>query len=223
MPGLRLTVGQAARLFGLERDVADAVLAHLQGTRVLALAPDGTYALVSEPTRWSASANRSASSDVGLQSASAATAAGTMVDEPLSDASVERLATLHRHWTWADEAMARLDRELANGWDDDDEMPIHLSGAFAHWCALLCAFAEGALDRSLLAPPQLDAIRPDLEAVVSTLKQCRHLLTVIPASLDEHPRVVDLIDGDTLPRLRRIHRAFGDALRREREARGADR
>jgi hypothetical protein len=221
MPGLRLTVRQAARLFGIEVDLAAAVLAHLRNTRVLALAPDGAYSLLSEPSRWTASMSLSASTpDLG---ATRAATIGTMVDGSLSDASLERLASLHRHWTWADEAMSRFDRELAKGWDYDYGMPIHPFGAYAHWCALLCAFAEGALERSLLPQPQLEPIRPDLEASVPMLKRCRQLLTVIPASLDEHPRVVDLIYDDTLPRLRRIHRAFGEALRREQDARRAGR
>jgi len=42
-------------------------------------------------------------------------ATGTAVNGSLSDASVDRLACLVRHWTWADEAMVRFDRELADG------------------------------------------------------------------------------------------------------------
>ena len=39
---------------------------------------------------------------------------------------------------------------------------------------------------------------------------------MIPASLEEHPRVVDLLrDGQTMDRLRRIHNAFGEAIREE--------
>ena len=47
--------------------------------------------------------------------------AGTVAEGSLSDASLDRLVCLLRHWTWADEAMARFDRELADGWDDDDD------------------------------------------------------------------------------------------------------
>ena len=44
-----------------------------------------------------------------------------------------------------------------------------------------------------------------------------------PASLEEHPRVVDLLrDGETLARLRRVHQAFGEALRKERVSREID-
>ena len=65
---------------------------------------------------------------------------------------MDRLACLLRHWTWADEAMARFDRELADGWDyDDDPMSDRPFGAYYHWCALLCAFGEAALDHGLLS------------------------------------------------------------------------
>ena len=146
------------------------------------------------------------------------------VKESLSDASVDRLACLLRHWTWADEAMATFDRQLANGWDyDDDPMSDHPFGAYYHWCALLCAFGEAALDHGLLSPLQLDPIRPDIEASLPALRACRQLLVVIPASLEEHPRIVDLVrDGETVPRLRRIHLAFGEALRKEHVLREID-
>jgi hypothetical protein len=42
---------------------------------------------------------------------------GTAVEGLLRDASRDRLVCLLRHWTCADEAMARFDRELATGWD----------------------------------------------------------------------------------------------------------
>jgi hypothetical protein len=46
------------------------------------------------------------------------------------------------------------------------------------------------------------------------------LLVVIPASLEEHPCIVDLLrDSQTLGRLRRIHHAIGQALREERMSR----
>jgi hypothetical protein len=50
MPGLRLTVSQAARLFGLSPDVADAVLDELQRASILARSRDGVFALISEPS-----------------------------------------------------------------------------------------------------------------------------------------------------------------------------
>ena len=103
--------------------------------------------------------------------------------------------------------MARFDRELAAGWDEGDE---------------LCAFAEAALDHSLLPPLRLDAIRQDVETSLPGLRVCRELLTVIPASLEEQPRIVDLLHDDNLSRLRRIHRAFGEALLQERSSREID-
>src|SRR5687767_5992069 len=45
---------------------------------------------------------------------------------PLKNASIGRLACLFRHWTWANEAMAQFDRELAAGWDyDNDPLADH--------------------------------------------------------------------------------------------------
>ena len=49
MPGLRLTVRQAARLFGVAFDVADAVLQELLRASILARSDDGVFALISEP------------------------------------------------------------------------------------------------------------------------------------------------------------------------------
>src|SRR5262245_52904452 len=71
---------------------------------------------------------------------------GAPVNGSLAGASLDRLVCLQRHWMWADEAMARFDRELADGWDyDDDPMSDRPFGAYYHWCALLCAFGEMAL------------------------------------------------------------------------------
>jgi hypothetical protein len=144
--------------------------------------------------------------------------------ESLRSASVDRLACLLRHWTWANEALVRFDRELAVGWnEDDDPMSDHPFGAYYHWCALLCAFADAALQHGLLSPLQFEEIRPDLEASLPRLRACRQLLVVIPASLEEQPRIVDLVrDGETLPRLRRVHQAFGEALRKEQNSREID-
>jgi hypothetical protein len=142
----------------------------------------------------------------------------------LKHASWDHLACLLRHWTWANEAMVTFDRELATGWDnEDDPMSDHPFGAFYHWCALLCALGEAALEHGLLSPSQLEPIRQDLEASVPVLKACRQLLIVVPASLEEHPLIGDLVrDGDTLPRLRRLHHVFGEALREERASREVD-
>ena len=126
----------------------------------------------------------------------------------LNGASINRLACLVRHWIWANEAMERFERELARGWVYDDDPPAdHLFGAYYHWCALL-------------SEAQLDTLRPDLEACLPDLREYRRLLVVIPSSREEHPRPVDLLrDDETLGRLRRVHRAFGDALREEQMAR----
>src|SRR5580765_8116770 len=148
----------------------------------------------------------------------------TPTNGSLKNASLDRLVCLLRHWTWADEAMLRFERELADGWDfDDDPIADHPFGAYYHWCALLCGFGEAALEHALLSTLQLDAIRQDLEASLPGLRACRQLLVVIPASLEEHPRVVDLLrDDEALSRLRRLHQAFGVALREEHMARELD-
>jgi hypothetical protein len=140
---------------------------------------------------------------------------------PLKEASVNRLACLLRHWTWADEAKAQFEQELANGWEyDEDPLADHPFGAYYHWCALLCGFSEAALEHELLSASQLDALRPDLEACLPGLRACRQLLVVIPASLEEHPRIVDLLrDVEMLDRLRRIHYAFGEVLREAQSSR----
>ena len=146
------------------------------------------------------------------------------VNGSLINASVDRLACLLRHWTWADEAMARFERELAGGWEfDEDPVADHPFGAYYHWCALLCGFSEAALEHGLLSTLQLAAIRRDLEASLPRLRACRQLLVVIPASLEEHPRIVDLLRHDEmLGRLRRLHHAFGEALREEQMSRELD-
>ena len=78
----------------------------------------------------------------------------------LKDASLERLACLLRHWSWADEARTRFERELASGWDyDEDLLANHPFGSYYHWCALLAGFGEAALHQALLAPAELEAIR----------------------------------------------------------------
>jgi hypothetical protein len=145
-------------------------------------------------------------------------------NRPLRDASINRLACLFRHWTWADEAMAHFERQLADGWEyDEDPLADHPFGAYYHWCALLCGFTETALEHGLLSELQLEALRPILEASLPGLQACRQLLVVIPASLEEHPRIVDLLhNGQTLGRLRRIHHAIGEALRDERMSRELD-
>ena len=154
---------------------------------------------------------------------SAQIAGDTAVNGSLRDASAEHIACLLRHWTWADEALANLDRQLADGWDYDyDAMSDHPFGAYYHWCALLCAFGEEALDHGLLSPLQFEPIRQDIEASLPGLKACRQLLVVIPASREGQPRIVELLHDDNISRLRRIHRAFGKALHEERTFREID-
>lgn len=142
----------------------------------------------------------------------------------LKRASFNRLACLFRHWTWADEARARFERELTNDWNSDaDTRADHVFGAYYQWCALLCGFGEAVLEHGLLGNSQLEALRPDLEACLPKLRASRQLLVVIPASREEHPRLVDLVrDDSTLRCLRRVHRAFGDALREEQRSRDLD-
>ncbi len=148
---------------------------------------------------------------------------GTATGGALRDASLEGLLCLLRHWTWADEALARLDRELADGWDDDyDPMSDHPFGAYYHWCALLCALGEATLDHGLLSPLQLEPIRQDIEASLPGLRACRQLLVAIPSSMEEQPLVDLLRDGETLARLRRVHRALGEAFRKEQVSREID-
>ena len=151
-------------------------------------------------------------------------ASGIPVDGSLANASVDRLACLMRHWTWADEALGRFEHELAGGWEyDEDPVADHPFGSYYHWCALLCGLAEAARAQGPLSTVQLDAISPDIEASLPWLRACRHLLVVIPSSLEEQPRIVELLrDKETLGRLRRLHEAFGEALREERMAREID-
>jgi len=151
-------------------------------------------------------------------------AAGIPALGSLSNASIDRLACLLRHWTWADAAMARFEQELAgDGEYDDDPLADRPFGAYYHWCALLCGLSEAALEHGLLSTMQLDAIRRDLEATLPGLRACRELLVVIPASLKDHLRLADLLrDDEMLGRLRRLHRAFGEALREEQMSRELD-
>ena len=148
----------------------------------------------------------------------------TPVNGSLSGVSSNQLTCLFRHWTWADDAMGLFERELANGWEyEEDPHGDHLFGAYYHWCALLCGFSEAALDHQLLTDAELGVLRPDLEASLPGLRTCRQLLVVIPTSREDHPRIVDLLrDGETLARLRRVHQAFGDALREAQMSREID-
>jgi hypothetical protein len=148
-----------------------------------------------------------------------ATVSGT-----LREVSLDRLACMLRHWAWADEAKRAFERELASGWEDDDD-PIadRPFGSYSHWCALLCGFSEAALEQALLPPAVFDVIRSDLEVTLPALRACRQVLVVIPASLEEQRRVLDLFRDDaSIARVRRVHDAFGEALREERLSREVD-
>jgi hypothetical protein len=93
--------------------------------------------------------------------------------------------------------LAQFERELAAGLEHD-ETPLadRPFGAYYHWCALLSGFSEAVLEHPLLSELQLEALRPDLETSLPRLRACRQLLVVIPASLEDHPRIVDLLrDG----------------------------
>lgn len=217
MPGLRLSVAQAARLFGVEAAVADAVLDDLRRTSVLTMSNGGLYSLMPGVAGILPRVDHAGRTD---RMRTVCTRARVLAS-PLADASIERLTCFLRHWTWADEAMVRFEQELAAGWnDDDDTIADHPFGSYYHWCALLCGFSEAALDGALMSTPQIEPIRNDLYASLPGLRACRQLLIVIPSSLEEQPRVVDLVaDEITLGRLRRIHDAFGRALREERVAR----
>ena len=221
MPGLRLTVRQAARLFSLAPDLADAVLDELRRASILVCSNDGAFGLLGEPSRDSiaVAAVNAAAPEMEHMSTKADT--GAPFDGSLREASLDRLACLLRHWAWADEARTAFDRELASGWDyDDDPMSDHPFGSYYHWCALLCGFTEAALEHGFLSPLQLDAVRPDLEVSLPGLRACRQLLVVIPESLEDQPRILDLLrDEETLGRLRRLHEAFGEALREEQVSR----
>jgi hypothetical protein len=138
--------------------------------------------------------------------------------QPLKHLSSERLRCLLRHWGWADEARTRFERELAavpgdfdRGPDAPADRPI---GAYYHWCALLCALGDAAQGHHLTNHAPLDAIHDDLTASLPWLRVCRKRLFDVPASPEQHPTLVNLHrDTDTVARLRRVHRALGDAFR----------
>ena len=147
--------------------------------------------------------------------------------QPLKHISIERLSCLLRHWAWADEAKSRFERELAS-FPDEHARTVEASGdrplgAYYNWCAMLCAIGEAAIGDSLLHHPPLDLIRVDLEATLPWLRVCRKRLDDVPASPEPHPRIADLHrDSGTLTRLRRIHRALGEAFRNEQVSREVD-
>ena len=52
MPGLKLTVAQATRLWQIDRGRSEELLNALVVDGLLQRSPDGAYLLSSEPTRW---------------------------------------------------------------------------------------------------------------------------------------------------------------------------
>jgi hypothetical protein len=146
--------------------------------------------------------------------------------QPLKRLSIDRLSGLLRHWAWADEAKSRFERELqafpdehARGADSADRA----LGAYYAWCAMLCAIGEAALSHALVHHPPLDAIHDDLEAIIPWLRVCRKRLFDVPTSPEPNPKIADLYrDTGTLTRLRRLHRAFGEAFRNEQVSREVD-
>jgi hypothetical protein len=140
---------------------------------------------------------------------------------PLVAIGSERLSCLLRHWSWADEALQRLDRQIAPGLVDDDIPPADPPfGAYYHWCALLCGLCEAALDHALMSAPEFRPVRADFEASLPRLRSCRDVLMVVPQSFEKQRLVVSLLDdAPTFDSLRRVHQALGEALRTEFVAR----
>jgi hypothetical protein len=146
--------------------------------------------------------------------------AGTAHGQP-TQAALDDVLFLVRHWGWADQARALFESELLNGWDYDEDLAAdHPFGSYYHWCALLAGLGEAALTHVLLRPMQLEAIREEFEAILPELLACREILVSIPASFEDHPRVVDLLrDEERLGRLRRLHGALGNAIHRAHDSR----
>src|SRR5262245_63721175 len=93
MPGLRLTVDQAARLFSVAPAVADAVLHELRRASLLACSRDGAFGLIDEFSMDMHAAPPNGS---------------------LRTATLGRLTCLSRPWAWADDARNASARELTN-------------------------------------------------------------------------------------------------------------
>jgi hypothetical protein len=149
--------------------------------------------------------------------------ASQSVNGSLRHASVNRLACLVRHWAWADEALARVELQLAGTAWPPDPSSDHTLGTYCYWGVLLGSFSDEALEKGLLSTSQLAAIRGDLEASRAVLHACRQLLRLASDSPEEQQRQgCPLRDEETHGRLRRIHEAFGRALREERSSREID-
>jgi hypothetical protein len=147
--------------------------------------------------------------------------------QPLKQISIERLSCLLRHWAWADEAKSRFERELASFPDEHARTAASSGdralGAYYNWCAMLCAIGEAAVGHSLLHHAPLEVVRADLEEILPWLRVCKKRLFDVPANPEPHPTIADLHrDSATLTRLRRTHRAFGEAFRNEQVSREVD-
>ena len=97
MPGLRLTVREAARLFSVAPDVADAVLHELRRASILACSHDGTLASI-VPSRERTAIPVVSEATTGMNHMSTQVDAGAPVNGSLRNASLDRLACLFRHW-----------------------------------------------------------------------------------------------------------------------------
>lgn len=144
--------------------------------------------------------------------------------EPLKHLSFDRLTSLLRHWKWAEEAKQKYERELASYADEHSAGSFdQLLGSYYHWCGMLCALGEASLAHDLVQHPPLDRIHNDLESVMPWLRVCRTRLVDVPASHEHHPNPADMRrDTETLARLRRVHRALGEAFRNEQVSREVD-
>ena len=83
--------------------------------------------------------------------------------------------------------------------------------------------ADAAGTQTFVSHPPLDAIHEDLQAIQPWLRVCRKRLVDVAPSYESHPKLADLHrDKETLRRLRRVHRAFGEAFRNEQVSREVD-
>jgi hypothetical protein len=138
--------------------------------------------------------------------------------------SFNHLACLLRHWLWAEDARTRFEGARGQGWEQDvDPGADRLYGAFYQWCALLCGVAESAGRGDISNEPGGEVSSHDLDTSLPVLQAGRDVLAVVPTTREGHPRIIDLLrEGETLQRLRRVHRGCGEALRREQDARERD-
>ena len=142
----------------------------------------------------------------------------------LKGASINRLACLFRHWTWADEAW----RDSSESWQrmgvpTKIRLPIIYSVRTTIGVRCCAVSARRRSSTDFCRGRGWTRSVPTSKRVCLVLQACRQLLVVIPASREEHPRIVDLFrDDEMLGRLRRVHCAFGEALREEQMSRELD-